>query len=64
MGYQQGNTEQILANTLTNKTLGVRVSMIQANRRAFDKRMTDAILEEAAKRLTWTDNYTKHEDPS
>lgn len=60
MNYQQGSTEQIMASTLTNKTLAVRLSMFLSNRRAFDKATSDALLEEAAKRLTWPDNYGKH----
>jgi hypothetical protein len=36
--------------------------MVLSNRRAFDKKTTDAILAEAARRLYWADAYAKHND--
>lgn len=57
-----GSTEQIAARAMTNDTLAHRVSMLVSNRRSFDKKLADAILAEAATRLTWPDNYAKHVD--
>jgi hypothetical protein len=55
-----GTIEQSVANSLTNPALAQRLSMIEANRRAFTKKETDAFLAEAATRLLWADNYAKH----
>jgi hypothetical protein len=57
---KQGSTEQIMAKALTNETLATRISMIQDNRRAFDKKTTDALLGEAQVRLQWPSVYDCH----
>jgi hypothetical protein len=59
-----GTAEQIWANGLTNKALGQNIASLRHNRRVFDKKTADALLEEAAKRLSWQDNYAKHQGES
>jgi hypothetical protein len=59
---KQGSTEQRMANALTNKALATRIGLILNNRRAYDKKTTDAFLAEAQRRLYWADAYNKHMD--
>jgi hypothetical protein len=48
-----GTTEEVAARALTNEALAQRLSMLQSNRRAFDRKLADALLSEAARRLQW-----------
>ena len=57
---RNGSAVQIMARSLTNQALAVRISMILGNRRAFDKVTTDALLEESERRLRWQDAYEAH----
>jgi hypothetical protein len=54
------SVEERMARALTNATLAARLDSIRNNRRAFDKTTTDALLEEAARRLRWADAYENH----
>lgn len=50
---KNGSPLQLAMRALTNQELSTRVSMIRDNRRAFDKETSDAILDEAQRRIRW-----------
>lgn len=61
-GYpKQGSAEQQMAAALTNEALGIRVHHVRDNRRAYDKKTADALLDEAGKRLLWSSSYRRHD---
>jgi hypothetical protein len=49
----QASPVVVMARALTDEALAQRLSGIRDNRRRFDKATTDALLEEAARRLRW-----------
>lgn len=55
-----GTAVQIMAGALTNRALSVRIAALRDNRRAYDKATTNALLDEAQRRLYWQDAYAKH----
>jgi hypothetical protein len=59
---KQGTQEQIAANRLSNWDLAHRIRNIRYNRREYAKAEADAFLDEAYKRLAYTDNYAKHQE--
>jgi hypothetical protein len=52
--------EQRTARALDNVNLAQRLDALRINRRAFDKKEADAYLQEAARRLRWSDAYAAH----
>jgi hypothetical protein len=61
-GPTNGTVEEILASAMTNQALAQRLSVIRWSRRSFSKAQTDALLEEAAKRLRWPDTHAAHQE--
>lgn len=55
-----GTAVQIMASALTNRALSIRIAALRDNRRAYDKATTNALLDEAQRRLYWQDAYEKH----
>lgn len=55
-----GTATEIKVRSLTNDQLAAQIRQIRYSRRALDKATADAVLEEAARRLTWRDAYENH----